>query len=138
MEHQGWKDSPDAVVDENGQQIDAPVAASEIQGYYYVALRAGAALLALFGDRGTALRLLPKVRRLRAAFDEAFWMPASSSYAMALGPDKQQIRSASSNPGHLLACGIVPPPQGRRRRGPPACAMFMLLNGDAAGLACTC
>lgn len=75
VEHQGWKDSPDALVDENGQQVDAPVAASEIQGYYYAALRGGAALLALLGDRGSALRLLTKARRLRAAFDEAFWIP---------------------------------------------------------------
>jgi glycogen debranching enzyme len=30
-------------------------------------------------------------------------------YAMALDPDKRQVRSIGSNPGHALAAGIVPP-----------------------------
>jgi glycogen debranching enzyme len=35
-------------------------------------------------------------------------MPEQGCYAMALGPDKRQVRSVNSNDGHLLAAGIVP------------------------------
>ena len=35
-------------------------------------------------------------------------MPDQGCYAMALDPDKRQVRSVNSNDGHLLATGIVP------------------------------
>src|SRR5436305_2001950 len=41
-------------------------------------------------------------------------MPRKGFYAMALGPDKRQVTSISSNPAHLLACGVVPKAHARQ------------------------
>jgi glycogen debranching enzyme len=106
--NQGWKDSGDAIVDERGEMVENPIATCEIQAYWYIALRQAAFAFLRAGDRAYALQLLGQAKRLRKRFDEAFWMPDDQYYALALGPDKSQIRSISSNPGHLLATGIVP------------------------------
>lgn len=106
--HQGWKDAPDSLVDSDGELIGPPLATCELQGYYYSALRHAAALFSLLGDRGLAAPLTRRARRLRAAFDEAFWMPDEQTYAVALDENKRQVRVVTSNPGHLLVSGIVP------------------------------
>ncbi|HEX5239739.1 MAG TPA: hypothetical protein VFW20_01960 [Candidatus Limnocylindrales bacterium] len=46
---------------------------------------------------------------LHERFNEAFWMPESAFYAMALDGAKRQVGSIASNPGHALWSGIVPP-----------------------------
>jgi glycogen debranching enzyme len=106
--HQGWKDAPDSLVDTDGNLLGPPLATCELQGYYYSALRHAAALFSLLGDRGYAGPLLRRAHRLRASFDEAFWMPEEQTYAVALDQDKKQVRVVTSNPGHLLVSGIVP------------------------------
>src|SRR4029079_5494184 len=45
--------------------------------------------------------------------NERFWMPEQRFYAMALGPDKEQVDSISSNPRSLLGCGVVPASRAR-------------------------
>jgi glycogen debranching enzyme len=107
--NQGWKDSDTAIVDEHGRVVDNPIAPSELQGYHYAALRHGALAFAAGGDRAFAAGLLARAAALRRRFHPAYWMPEQGCYAMALGPDHQQVRSVNSNDGHLLATGIVPP-----------------------------
>jgi glycogen debranching enzyme len=106
--NQGWKDSDTAIVDEHGRVVDNPIAPSELQGYHYAALRHGAVAFAACGDRAFAVGLLARAAALRRRFHPAYWMPEQGCYAMALGPDHQQVRSVNSNDGHLLATGIVP------------------------------
>jgi len=108
VKNQGWKDSDTAIVDEHGRVVDNPIAPSELQGYHYAALRHGALALAAAGDRAFAAGLLARATALRRRFHPAYWMPEHGCYAMALGPDGQQVRSVNSNDGHLLAAGIVP------------------------------
>lgn len=108
VKNQGWKDSDTAVVDEHGHSVDNPIASSELQGYYYAALRYAALVLATTGDRVYAAELTRRAAQLRRRFHDAYWMPQHRCYAMALGPDKQQVRSVNSNDGQLLATGIVP------------------------------
>jgi glycogen debranching enzyme len=108
VKNQGWKDSADALVDEHGNIVDNPVAASELQGYHYAALRHAAVVLAACGDRAYAAELWRRSRRLQKRFHNAFWLPDQHCYAMALGPDKRPVRSVNSNDGHLLVSGIVP------------------------------
>jgi glycogen debranching enzyme len=108
IKNQGWKDSSTAIVDEHGGIVQNPIASSELQGYWYAALRHGAFAFAAGGRRVLAARLLAKAAALRRRFHEAYWMADMGSYAMALGPDKRQVASVSSNDGHLLATGIVP------------------------------
>jgi glycogen debranching enzyme len=114
VKNQGWKDSDDAIVDERGEIIENPIAASELQAYWYAGLELGAAAFFAAGDRAYAVELLRKARSLKARFDKAFWMEDEGFYALALGPDKRQVRSITSNAGHLLAAGIVPVEKGAR------------------------
>lgn len=46
---------------------------------------------------------------MRDAFYRQFWLPERGTYAMALDADMQPLRVLSSDPGHLLWTGIVPP-----------------------------
>jgi glycogen debranching enzyme len=106
--HQGWKDSPTAIVDANGEVIDPPVATCELQGYWYIGLRQAALAFLLAGDRIYAKRLLSQARTLRSRFNQRFWMDDEHFYALGLAPDDRVLTSITSNPGHLLATGIVP------------------------------
>ncbi|MBD0292952.1 MAG: hypothetical protein ICV70_05200 [Jiangellaceae bacterium] len=108
VKNQGWKDSDTAIVDEHGLVVDNPIAPSELQGYWYAALRHGALAFAAVGDRAFAAGLARRAATLRRRFHRAYWMPDHGCYAMALGPDHAQVRSVNSNDGHLLAAGIVP------------------------------
>lgn len=108
VKNQGWKDSGNAIIDQDGQVIENPIATSELQAYWYAALRHGALAFAAGGDRAFAAQLIAKAAQLRRRFHATYWMPDQRCYAMALGPDKKQVRSVNSNDGHLLAAGIVP------------------------------
>lgn len=112
--NQGWKDSADAIVDENGDFPDNPIATSELQGYWYAALQQAALVFGTFGDIGHAVELMGRARSLKRRFNRAFWMPDHGLYALGLTRDKRQLRSIGSNDGHLLASGIVPRRRGRR------------------------
>ncbi|RIV41168.1 amylo-alpha-1,6-glucosidase [Micromonospora radicis] len=109
LKNQGWKDSDTAIVDEHGRVVPNPIATSEVQAYWYAALRHAAGTYAAAGRPVVAVRLAARARALRRRFHRAFWLPDLGCYAMALGPDKQPVRSVNSNDGHLLATGIVPP-----------------------------
>ncbi len=113
VKNQGWKDSPDAIVDASGRQVPNPIATCELQAYWYAGLQMAAAAFFAAGDRAYALDLLRRQRDLKRRFDEAFWLADEGFYALGLGPDKAPIRSIASNAGHLLATGIVP-----REKGP--------------------
>jgi glycogen debranching enzyme len=108
IKNQGWKDSDDAIVDERGEIVPNPIATSEIQAYWYVGLQQAALALFVLGARANALRLLRQARGLKRRFHRAFWMEDADFYALALGPDKRQVRSIASNTGHCLAAGIIP------------------------------
>jgi glycogen debranching enzyme len=114
VKHQGWKDSGDAIVDEHGAQVEPPIATSELQAYWYAALGQAAVCFLACGDVGKALELRSQAQSLKRRFNDRFWMEDEGFYAMALGPDKQQVRSISSNTGHLLAAGIVPHDRAQR------------------------
>ncbi len=45
---------------------------------------------------------------MKTRFDEAFWMPGSGWYAMALDGNKRQVDALGSNVAHCLWTGIVP------------------------------
>ena len=106
--NQGWKDSHDAIVDEQGEIVLPPIATSELQAYWYAGLEQAAFAFLVAGDVGYALELLAKARALKRRFDRTFWMEEEGFYALGLGPDKRPLRSIASNTGHLLATGIVP------------------------------
>jgi glycogen debranching enzyme len=105
--NQGWKDSGDAMVDEDGRIATPPIALVEVQAYVYAAKRGVAPLYRARGDSATADRLEREAAELRARFNRDFWVESLGFYAMALEAGKKPLRVVSSNPGHALWCGIA-------------------------------
>jgi glycogen debranching enzyme len=111
LANQSWKDSGDSQRFQDGSFAEAPIAAVEVQGYVYDAKR-GLAELAreVWRDKPLAERLEREADELRARFDEAFWIDERGGfYALALDGQKRKVDARSSNMGHLLWSGIVPP-----------------------------
>lgn len=107
VRNQAWKDSDDAIVDQDGRQVTAPIATCEEQAFVYVGKLMLAEVLWWLGDRAEARRLFREAGELKRRFNDRFWLPFEGFFALGLGPDKRPIRSITSNPGHCLAAGIV-------------------------------
>ena len=107
LRNQGWRDSQDAVVHEDGTQVEGPVALAETQGYVYYAKRRLAAVYGQLGDVDRAERLSQSAARLKRAFNERFWMEDQGFFALALDGRKRQVKAVSSTVGHALWSRIV-------------------------------
>ncbi|MDI4649391.1 amylo-alpha-1,6-glucosidase [Cohnella hashimotonis] len=113
--NQGWKDSADSVVHRDGEYARTPIALVEVQGYVYQAKRLLSEQLPRLPEepgrdwRGMAARLAEEAETLRERFEAAFWMEEEGYYAIALDRDGRQVRSVTSNPGHVLASGLFAP-----------------------------
>ena len=105
--NQGWKDSGDAIVYEDGRLVDPPISTCEEQAFVYVAKLRMSEMLWLIGDRDLAHRYFHEASELKKRFNDRYWMPDKKFFALGLDAKRNQIKSISSNPGHLLACGIV-------------------------------
>lgn len=109
--NQGWKDSEDAVLDENGRPLTPPIALVEVQGYAYYALQAASSLFSVLGDWARAVAAKEAARQLQAQFQRYFWIPRTQSWVYALDAAKRPVTVATSNWGHLLFTGILHPEQ---------------------------
>jgi glycogen debranching enzyme len=109
--NQSWKDSGDSQRFHDGRLAEAPIAPCEVQGYVYDAkVRLAELAREVWRERELAERLEREAADLQRRFDEAFWCEARGGYyALALDGDKQRVDSLTSNIGHLLWSGIVPP-----------------------------
>lgn len=105
--NQGWKDSGDAIVYEDGRQVEPPISTCEEQAFVYVAKLRMSEILWFMGDRDLAKKMFREASELKKRFNDVFWMPDKKFFALGLDAKRHQIKSISSNPGHLLACGIV-------------------------------
>ena len=109
--NQSWKDSGDSQRFYDGRLAEAPIAPGEVQGYVYDAKQRMAEVAReVWGDAELADRLEAEAAELQKRFDEAFWCEARGGYyALALDGHKARVDSLTSNIGHLLWSGIVPP-----------------------------
>ena len=107
--NQGWKDSEDAVPHADGTLAQGPIALVEVQGYVYLAKLRIADLYTALGEEDRARELVKQAQALRAAFNDAFWMPEEGTFALALDGHKRQVGSVASNAGHCLYCEIADP-----------------------------
>src|SRR5690606_4926451 len=105
--HQGWKDSENAVVDEQGRQVDPPLAPCEVQGYYHASLQYMAALSVVLGERRQGRELWRQASVLKKRFNQDFWMEKEGCIAFGLDARKRPIRALTSNAAHCLPTGIV-------------------------------
>ena len=110
---QGWKDSWDSVFHHDGQLAEPPIALCEIQGYAYAAWNGAARLATARGDQKLAKRWAGRAAAIQERFERAFWCEDLGTYALALDGKKQPCRVRTSNAGHCLFSGIVPPPRAR-------------------------
>ncbi|MGE5269235.1 MAG: glycogen debranching N-terminal domain-containing protein [Thiohalocapsa sp.] len=105
--NQGWKDSRDAILYEDGRRVPNPIALVEIQGSYYAAKLLMAMAFAANGDDERAAQLRAAAARLKARFNAAFRLPEENYFALALDPAKQPVRSIAPDIGQCLLYGIV-------------------------------
>ena len=105
--NQGWKDSADAIVYEDGSQVKAPIATCEEQAFAYLAKLHLSEMLWWLDEKDEAKRLYHQAAELKKRFNDAFWMEDEGYFAMGLDSRKRQIKSVGSNPGHCLATAIV-------------------------------
>jgi glycogen debranching enzyme len=112
LDHQGWKDSHDAVFHADGRPAEGPIALCEVQGYVFAAKRRAARLAMALGQPERATPLLKEAERLRNRFERRYWCHDLSSYVLALDRFKQPCRVRTSNAGHCLWTGIADPTHG--------------------------
>lgn len=106
VRNQGWKDSNDAIVDARGRLVEPPIATCEEQGFVYIAKLHLSETLWWLGRKREARRLFREARELKKTFNAAFWNEEDGFYALALDPQKRQVRSIASNAGHCVATAI--------------------------------
>lgn len=107
--NQGWKDSHDSISHSDGQLAKTPIALSEVQGYAYAAFRAMGFLAERVGQSGDVTYWEQKAASMQEHFLRAFWWEEEQTFYLALDGDKKPCAVVSSNPGHCLWSGIVPP-----------------------------
>lgn len=90
-----------------GEYAKTPIALCEPQGYLYEAWCGMADLAELLALSDKALELRRKAADLAARFQRDFWMADKQFVALALNADNTQCNVISSNPGHILATGIL-------------------------------
>jgi glycogen debranching enzyme len=104
--NQSWKDSSEAIVDVEGRVARTPLATVELQGYWYAARLAMAELNEELGHAEDAARLRQDAAALRKLVESKYWLADEGFYALALDGAKRRIATITSNPGHLLWCGL--------------------------------
>ncbi|HEU5432447.1 MAG TPA: glycogen debranching N-terminal domain-containing protein, partial [Thermomicrobiales bacterium] len=111
--HQGWKDSHDSLHGLAGEAVAGAIALVEVQGYVYAAYAWLADVVERHGDPTWAAVLRERADRVREVVEARFWLPQEGYYAQALNGAKQPVAAITSNPGHLLYCGLPSPERGR-------------------------
>lgn len=107
LENQGWKDTPNAIIFQNGELARPPIAMSEVQGYVYRAKKQLKDIFKIFGNHKLANRLAKEANDLKARFNKDFWIEENQFFAQALDGEKKKVDSITSNVGQLLWTGIV-------------------------------
>jgi len=105
--NQGWKDSRDSSVHQDGSLAIPPIALVEVQGYVYQAKKGMAEIFSYLGEKDTAGKLEKEAQELKVKFNRDFWMRDRKYFAFGLDYQKKQIASITSNPGNCLYSGII-------------------------------
>jgi len=110
LDNHCWKDSADSIRFGDGRLAAPPIATCELQGYAYDArLRTARLAREVWRDEQLAARLEVAAGELAKRFDRDFWSSRLGCHVLALDGEKRQVDSVTSNPGHLLWSGILPP-----------------------------
>lgn len=101
LDNQAWKDSYDSIRHTDGELAEGPIAVVEVQGYKHAALL-DLAFLRERLDTSDPEPLLREAEVLRDQIHDLYWMDDEECFALALDGNKKQVRSISTNAGHLL------------------------------------
>jgi glycogen debranching enzyme len=107
LTNQGWKDSFDSIMYEDGGYCDPPIALCEVQAYVYAAKKYASKLAALFDEDELAEQMYQQAKELKKKFNRKFWDASLECYVLALDKDKKPCRVVSSNAGQCLFTGIA-------------------------------
>lgn len=108
LTNQGWKDSYDSVMYDDGHALaKPPIALCEPQGYLYYGWNSLANLAARLGMPDEEKRLRALAQSLQSRFQRDFWSARTSYPALALDGDGKQVDPVSSNGAQLLFTGIL-------------------------------
>ena len=105
--NQGWKDSGDAIIYDDGTPVPPPIATCELQAYWYVAQELMSVLSWIMDASDDAAAYRKSAAALKGRFNRDWWVEDEQFIALALDPEKRQVRAVTSNAGHCLACGII-------------------------------
>jgi glycogen debranching enzyme len=116
--NQGWKDSGDAIVYDDGSPVPPPIATCELQGYWFAAQQLMGVLSWMRGHGEDARAYLASAADLKQRFNRDWWVEDRRFFALARDPEKRLVGAVTSNVGHCLATGIIdadhlPPVVGR-------------------------
>lgn len=104
--NQGWKDSGDSIMYEDGRLVEGPVALCEVQAYLHRAYADWANIYTRLSQMDKAQLLLQKANRLRERFQQQFLLP-DGSIALALDGKKRPCKVVSSNMGQVLQSDLL-------------------------------
>lgn len=105
--HQGWKDSGNAILYEDGTPVPTPLGTCELQAYWFAAQQLMAALSWAMKDAASAKAYWRSAASLKERFNRDWWMPEERYFALAMDSEKRLVRALTSNVGHCIATGIV-------------------------------
>ena len=111
--NQGWKDSFNAIVMQDGRLAEPPIALPEVQGDVYMAWQNMAPVFERAGEADYAMRLRQRAHDLRERFNRGFWLPDQRYLALCRQADGRYSASIASNGAHTLWTGIVAPHHAR-------------------------
>lgn len=105
--NQGWKDSHDSIMYEDGQLANSPIALCEVQGYVYAAKYYAGRLAMFRKESELSQKLFTEAAALKEKFNKKFWDAELNCYVLALDGEKRPCRVISSNAGHCLFTRIA-------------------------------
>ncbi|WP_423147827.1 glycogen debranching N-terminal domain-containing protein [Rubrolithibacter danxiaensis] len=107
LTNQGWKDSFDSIMYEDGHLAEPAIALCEVQGYVYSAKCYAGKLAKVFVEEDLSKQLLEDAETLKKNFNAKFWDDELSCFVLALDGQKRPCRVISSNAGHCLFTQIA-------------------------------
>jgi glycogen debranching enzyme len=114
LANQGWKDSGDSIMYENGEMPKPPIALCEAQGYLYSAYLSAAHIAQRLNQADDSTKWQANAEALKGKFQKDFWSEKLGYVDLALDGNGAPCEVVSSNPGHLLSTGILNPEQEAR------------------------
>lgn len=107
--NQGWKDSANSIVHQEGELAAAPIALVEVQGYICYAKQGLSEIYEALKQPERSEQLKRQAEQLANHIEQYFWLEEEQYFSIALDGELKPVRSITSNPGHLLLASMLQP-----------------------------